>query len=52
MHLQARPNQTDEDKEIVQLLLKAVKGGAEHDRQRGTLLNYLALLSAPKDSGP
>ncbi|KAG1794490.1 hypothetical protein EV424DRAFT_1353856 [Suillus variegatus] len=50
MHLQARPNQTDEDKEIVQLLLKAVKGGAEHDRQRGTLLNYLALLSAPKDS--
>ncbi|KAG2749741.1 hypothetical protein P692DRAFT_201865260 [Suillus brevipes Sb2] len=50
MHLQARPNQTDEDEEIVQLLLKAVKGGAELDRQRGTLMNYLALLSAPEDS--
>lgn len=51
MCLQARPNQTDEDKEIVQLLLKAVKGGAELDRQRGTLMNYLALLSVLEDSG-
>lgn len=51
MHLQARPDRTEEDDIAIRAVLEAVKGGAEAHRQRGTLMNYIALLSAPHDSG-
>jgi hypothetical protein len=53
MHLQARPEAelSDEDQQAVLALLRVVNGGAEIDRQRGTLMNYIALLSMAQDSG-
>ena len=39
------PNRTPEDNEAIAALLDAMKGGAEAERQRGTLLNYVAALS-------
>jgi len=44
-HLQQMPNRTAEDNEAIATLLNAMKGGAEAERQRGTLLNYVAALS-------
>ncbi|KAG2123988.1 hypothetical protein DEU56DRAFT_917205 [Suillus clintonianus] len=48
--LTERRDQTEQDQLAICALLKAVKGGAEADRQRGTLMNYIALLSNPHNS--
>ena len=50
-HLQSRENRTDEDDLAISALLDAMKGGAEKDRQRGTLLNYLSSLTSQADKG-
>ncbi|KAG1718486.1 hypothetical protein EDD22DRAFT_25330 [Suillus occidentalis] len=49
-HLQERPDQTEQDQLAICALLKAVRGGAEADWQRGTLMNYIALLSDQHES--
>jgi hypothetical protein len=43
--LQDLPECTPEDNEAIKTLLKAMQGGAEAERQRGTLLNYVASLA-------
>jgi hypothetical protein len=48
-HLQEIPNPTPEDDEAIEALLDAMKGGAEVERQRGTLLSYITALSQPKE---
>jgi hypothetical protein len=40
------PDLTEQDNETIKNLLSAMKGGAEQHRQQGTLMNYLAALSA------
>ncbi|KAI0046864.1 hypothetical protein FA95DRAFT_1493337, partial [Auriscalpium vulgare] len=40
--LQDLPDKTPEDLEAIEVLLTAMKGGAESERQRGTLLTWLA----------
>jgi hypothetical protein len=42
--MQDLPERTPEDNEAIETLLKAMQGGAEAERQRGTLLNYVASL--------
>lgn len=36
------PNRTEADESIIQDLLSALKGGAEHAQQRGTLTAFIA----------
>lgn len=45
-HLEEVPNKTVEDLATIDILAQAMKGGAEGDRQRGTLMNYLAAIAA------
>lgn len=49
--MQSQLNHTPEDEQTIQDLLSAMKGGAEAQRQRGTLANYLASLSQPIQAG-
>ncbi|QRV80055.1 Transposase family tnp2 [Ceratobasidium sp. AG-Ba] len=40
--LRGLPNRTEADESIIQDLLAALRGGAEHAQQRGTLMAYIA----------
>jgi hypothetical protein len=51
-HLQELTDRTPEDDEAINALLDAMKGGAESERQRGTLLNYIAALAHPRVLDP
>jgi hypothetical protein len=50
--LQELADHTPEDDEAINALLDAMKGGAEAERQRGTLLNYVAALAYPRMLDP
>jgi hypothetical protein len=43
--------QTEDDKICIEHLLKALKGGAEAERARGTLLTYIASLTSNRSEG-
>jgi hypothetical protein len=49
--LQDLPDRTPEDDEAIETLLKAMQGGAEAERQRSTLLNYVASLAHHSNHG-
>lgn len=40
--LQSLPNRTEADESVLDDLLKALRGGAEHAQQRGTLAAFIA----------
>ena len=44
-HLQDLQDKSPGDEVAIEALLSAMRGGAETERQRGTLLNYLASVS-------
>ena len=50
--MQELTDHTLEDDEAINALLDAMKGGAEAERQRGTLLNYVAALAHPRVLDP
>ena len=49
--MQDLPDRTPEDDDAIETLLKAMQGGAEAEHQRGTLLNYVALLAHHSNRG-
>lgn len=44
--MQSLPEKTADDHATINMLLEAVKGGAEAHRARGTFMSYLASLTA------
>lgn len=43
--MQAIPNPTEDDKATTEILLTAMKGGAEGKAAKGTFLSYLAAIT-------
>jgi len=50
--LQELAHHTPEDEEVIDAVLDAMKGGAEAEYQRGTLLNYIVALAHPRVLDP